>query len=135
MFLVPLLFNGLMKEEHLKKLLCGFFAHQVSSQDQCYYMCIWSTGDITEENGLYAAYGWVKQQKLCKSWWNCNVLLCLGQTFSSCSLTVYLQVCCVGSAHLIQLWLGSDQSSFQLHWALEFKKKENWRYRLLSFFF
>lgn len=66
----------------------------------------------------------LSSKKACKSCWNCNVLL---NVFGSDILL--LQPHClpagvlVCSAHLIQLWLGSDQSSFQLHWALELKKK------------
>lgn len=79
-----------MKQEYLKNP-CVESAHLVSSQDQCYYMYVWSTGDIMEENSLYTAFGWVKQQKLVKAAGTAAFyLVCLDQTFCSCSLTIYL---------------------------------------------
>lgn len=88
-----------MKEEHLKNY-CMDSLHILSPRRISAIICVCGVLEVlwkkVEENGLYTAFGWLKQQKLVKAAGTAMFyLVCLGQTFSSCSLTVYLQVCCL----------------------------------------
>lgn len=107
-----------MKEEHFKDS-CVDSLHIWSPHRISAFICICGVLELLWKKTVCTQ---PLDELSSKSCWNYNILLnVFGQTFSSCSLTIYLQVCCVCSAHLIQLCLGFDQSSFQLHW----KKKQN----------